>query len=58
MAVSRKSSVPSKSPICANCKGAGFVCSTRIVIEAGKSIEYDFSQKCPICRPRKEEGQQ
>lgn len=51
MAVNQSLFDPPKSPICSTCKGSGFVYSKRIVIIAGKSVECDFSRKCPACRP-------
>lgn len=57
MAVNQRLFEPPKSPICSTCKGTGFICSKRIVIQSGKSIEYDYSQKCPACRPSQKEPQ-
>lgn len=51
MAVNPSLFDPPPSPICPTCRGVGFVYAKRIVIVAGKSVEYDFSRKCPACRP-------
>lgn len=51
MAMNQSLFDPPKSPICSTCRGTGFVYLKRIVIVAGRSVGYDFSRKCPTCRP-------